>query len=135
MRIAITHENGNVYQHFGHTAEFKIYDVLMRDILTAKVVPTNGSGHGALAKFLKDLDVDILVCGGIGSGARDALNAMCINVYSGVSGSCDQALDDLVNDRLIYQPNANCTHHDRKHHCNDGGCGSGGCGHNCGGCH
>ena len=27
MRIAVTYENGQIFQHFGHTEAFKIYDV------------------------------------------------------------------------------------------------------------
>ncbi len=136
MRIAVTHKNGQVFQHFGHTEQFKIYDAQLDEIVNAVVVPTNGSGHGALAKFLKDLDVDILICGGIGAGARDALNGARINVYGGVTGSCDQAVRDLLDNKLIFNPHANCTHHDQQHdHDCGGNCSSGGCGHNCGGCH
>ncbi len=27
MRVAVTYENGQIFQHFGHTETFKIYDV------------------------------------------------------------------------------------------------------------
>ena len=53
MRIAITYENGEVFQHFGHTEQFKLYDVENGKIVAEQIVPTNGSGHGALAGFLK----------------------------------------------------------------------------------
>ena len=73
MRIAVTYENGNIFQHFGHTEQFKIYEVEGSEIKNSEVVDTNGSGHGALADFLKERKVDKLICGGIGGGAKAAL--------------------------------------------------------------
>ena len=73
MRIAVTYENGQVFQHFGHTEQFKVYDVEDGKVLSSTVLDTNGSGHGALAGLLKQMNVDTLVCGGIGGGAIRAL--------------------------------------------------------------
>ena len=64
MKIAVTYENGEIFQHFGHTEQFKIYDVDNGKVVSSQVVDTNGSGHGALAGFLKALNVDMLICGG-----------------------------------------------------------------------
>ena len=69
MRIAITFENENVFQHFGHTKQFKIYDVENNSIVKSEIIDTNGSGHGALATFLKERDVQVLICGGIGASS------------------------------------------------------------------
>ena len=74
MRIAITFENENVFQHFGHTKQFKIYDVENNSIVKSEIIDTNGSGHGALATFLKERDVQVLICGGIGGGAGVGLD-------------------------------------------------------------
>ena len=73
MNIAVTYENGKVFQHFGHTEQFKIYSVTDGKVVGSQVVDTNGSGHGALAGFLHEHSVDILICGGIGMGAQMAL--------------------------------------------------------------
>lgn len=54
MKIAVTYENGQVFQHFGHCENFKIYDVNDGMITDSQVVSAAGSGHGALAGFLKD---------------------------------------------------------------------------------
>ena len=70
MKIAVTYENGQVFQHFGHTEQFKIYEAAEGKVVSARVVETGGSGHGALAGFLRGLGVDTLICGGIGGGAR-----------------------------------------------------------------
>ena len=131
MRIAVTYEDGEIFQHFGHTAQFKIYDVEDGRILSSQVVDTSGSGHGALAGVLSALHVDALICGGIGGGAQTALAAAGIRLYGGVSGSADEAAEALAAGRLSFDPNVRCNHHD--HHDEGHSCGSHGCGsHSCG---
>ena len=131
MRIAVTYEDGEIFQHFGHTAQFKIYDVEDGRILSSQVVDTSGSGHGALAGVLSALRVDALICGGIGGGAQTALAADGIRLYGGVSGSADEAAEALAAGRLSFDPNVRCDHHD--HHGEGHSCGSHGCGsHSCG---
>ena len=66
MKIAVTYENEMVFQHFGHTEQFKIYEVEDNKVVASEIVDTNGSGHGALAGFLAGQGVDVLICGGIG---------------------------------------------------------------------
>ncbi len=128
MRIAVTYENGEVFGHFGHTEQFKLYDVEDGKIVKEEVVPTNGSGHGALAGFLSDQGVDALICGGIGMGAQNALTAAGIRFYAGVTGSADAAAKALAEGKLEYDPDARCDHHE--HH--DGDCGHDHCAeHNC----
>lgn len=131
MRIAVTYENGKIFQHFGHTAEFKLYDVEDGKITNMQVVSTNGSGHGALAGFLSENNVDTLICGGIGGGAKTALAQAGINLYGGVSGNADDAVNALINGNLSFNPDVKCNHHDHEHGeghtCGNHGCGSHGC--------
>ena len=89
MKIAVTYENGQVFQHFGHTEQFKVYDVQNGAVVSSQIVDTNGTGHGALAGFLKSLGVEALICGGIGGGARAALDEAGILLYPGVVGQAD----------------------------------------------
>lgn len=135
MRIAVTYENEQIFQHFGHTEKFKIYDIEQGEIIIKTVVNTNGQGHGALANILKGLEVDVLICGGIGGGAQTALSEAGIKLYGGVSGSCDAAVDAMLKGSLGYDPFVKCDHHDHNdgaHTCGDHGCGSHGCGgHSC----
>jgi len=127
MKIAVTYENGQIFQHFGHTAQFKVYEVQDGKILSAEVVDTNGSGHGALAGFLSGLNADVLICGGIGGGAQAALAAAGIKLYGGVSGSADAAAEAFAAGSLQYNPCVQCNHHDHEH--GEGHtCGSHGCG-------
>ncbi len=133
MRIAVTYENGEIFQHFGHTRQFKVYDVAEGKIIASQVIDTNGSGHGALAGVLNGLNADVLICGGIGGGAQMALAAAGIRLFGGVSGNADAAVEALVSGNLMYNPNVKCNHHDHSHGeghtCGDHGCGSHNCGH------
>ncbi|MBQ8170476.1 MAG: NifB/NifX family molybdenum-iron cluster-binding protein [Oscillospiraceae bacterium] len=130
MKIAVTYENGQIFQHFGHTEQFKIYEVSDGKIIGEQIVPTLGSGHGALAGFLAMNGVDTLICGGIGGGAQMALAQAGIKLYGGVSGSADEAVNALLGGTLGYDPNVKCDHHghdDGGHNCGSHGCGSHSC--------
>lgn len=131
MKIAVTFEDGQVFQHFGHTEQFKIYEVANGAVTGSAVVDTNGSGHGALAGFLQQHGVDTLICGGIGGGARTALDQAGIRLYGGVSGSADQAVADLLSGNLAYNPDVSCSHHHdgQEHSCSDHPCGEHTCDH------
>ena len=94
MKIAIPYENGQVFQHFGHSAQFKIYDAENGLILSSEVVSTNGQGHGALVGFLVQHQVNVVLCGGVGAGAQAALAQAGIQLFGGISGSADAAATD-----------------------------------------
>ena len=133
MKIAVTYENGQIFQHFGHTEQFMLYTVEDGKIVSSKVVDTNGSGHGALAELLAEQNVTVLICGGIGGGAQMALASAGIKLFGGVSGSCDEAVGALLANKLSFNPEVRCEHHVHEHgegghSCTDHGCGS----HNCG---
>ena len=129
MKIAVTYENGQIFGHFGHTEQFKIYTAENGKIISSEVIDTNGSGHGALAGLLSSLGVDALICGGIGGGAQMALAQAGIKLYGGVSGSSDAAVEALLGGTLGFNPNVKCDHHE--HHGEGHTCGDHGCGHNC----
>lgn len=133
MKIAVTYEDGQVFGHFGHTAAFKVYEVQEGKVLSSQVVQTNGSGHGALAGMLADLGIHLLICGGIGGGARMALNEAGIVIYGGVEGDADEAVELFLAGSLRFDPNATCSHHhgEEPHTCGDHGCGSHSCGGHC----
>lgn len=123
MKIAVTYENGQVFQHFGHTAQFKLYTVDNGKILFQEVVSTNGSGHGALAGMLSDLGVNVLICGGIGMGAQLALDEAGIELYAGCAGEADLAVAKLLAGVLTHNGQANCNHHHDHEHDHDCSCG------------
>lgn len=112
MRIAVTYEDGQIFQHFGHTSQFKLYDAENGVITAQQVLQSGASGHGALAGLLKSAQVDALICGGIGGGARMALEEAGISLYAGVSGAADDAARALAEGKLEYSPDATCHEHD-----------------------
>ena len=119
MRIAVTYDNGEIFQHFGHTEKFKVYDVEDGKIVNEEIVDTNGQGHGALAGFLLGGKVDVLICGGIGGGAQVALGEAGIKLYGGVSGDADAAVKAFIDGALDYDPDVRCNHHGEGHTCGD----------------
>ncbi len=116
MRIAVAYEDGKVFQHFGHTQQFKIYDIEDGKVQSASILSTDGNGHGALAGILKQGGVDTLICGGIGDGAKRALAEAGIWLYGGVSEDADRAVADLLAGNLSYNPDVACSHHGEHHH-------------------
>ena len=131
MKIAVTYCEGQIFQHFGHTAQFKVYDVTDGRITATSIVDTGSSGHGALAGLLKLIQADVLICGGIGGGAQLALAEVGIQLYGGVTGDADDAVAAYLAGQLDYNPNVRCNHHD--HHGEGHTCGDHGCGSHCGG--
>lgn len=130
MKIAVPFEKGQVFQHFGHTETFKLYETEAGQVISSQLVPTNGNGHEALAGFLAEGAVDVLLCGGIGGGAEAALTAAGIRICSGAEGDADAAVVAYLNGELE-SAGVNCDHHHE--HEEEGGCG-GHCGGGCGGC-
>ncbi len=133
MKIAVTYENGQVFQHFGHTKEFKVYEVEGGKIVSSEIVDTNGQGHGALAGLLADEDIKVLICGGIGGGARNALAQAGIELYPGAAGDADEQVASFIQGKLVYDPNTMCNHHSHAEGevCGEHGHQQGGCGHSC----
>ncbi len=133
MRIAVTYENGNIFQHFGRTEQFKLYDIEDGQVVKSEIIDTNGSDHGALAGVLAAVRADVLICGGIGGGAQMALEQAGIRLYGGASGNADEAVNAFVAGQLAFDPDMHCGHHDHEysgeaHACGEHGCGQGHCG-------
>ena len=135
MKIAVTYENGKVFQHFGKTESFKIYEVEDNQIVSSEVISSNGSGHGALAGLLAEQGIDVLICGGIGGGAQAALADAGIELCAGAQGDTDQAVEAYLKGELVssgvncdhHGEGHSCGHHEEGHSCGDscgGGCGS-----------
>ena len=135
MKIAVTYENGTIFQHFGRTEHFKVYEVEDNKVISSEVIDSNGTGHGAQAGLLAEAGVDVLICGGIGGGAQAALTEAGIELVAGAEGNTDEAVETYLRGELI-STGSNCHHHDHEegHSCGEHGCGGHGEGHSCGGC-
>ena len=135
MRIAVTYENGQVFQHFGHTEEFKVYEVEDGKVVSSEIIGSDGQGHGALAGLLSNKSIDVLICGGIGGGAQAALSEQGIELCAGATGDVDAAVEAYLKGELI-NSGVNCNHHGEGHTCGDHEDGHSCGGHSgCGGCH
>lgn len=136
MKIAVTYDNGNVFQHFGRTEQFKVYEVKDNKVVSSEVIGSNGTGHGALAGLLAGQDVDVLICGGIGGGAQAALAEAGVELCAGAEGNTDEAVEAYLRGELV-STGANCDHHHEEgHDCgghDEGHSCGGGCGSSCGG--
>lgn len=129
MKIAATYDNGNIFQHFGKTEFFKVYEVEDNKIISSEVIGSNGLGHGALAGLLGEQGINVLICGGLGGGAQTALKEAGVEVCSGAKGDADQAVEAYLRGELV-STGANCDHH---HHEEGHSCGDHEEGHSCGG--
>ncbi len=132
MKIAVTYENGTVFQHFGHTETFKLYDVEDGKVVSSEIIGSNGSGHGALAGLLAQNEIAVLICGGLGGGAKNALQDAGIEVISGAQGDADAAVEAYLKGELV-SAGVNCDHHDHEEEGHDCGGSCGSCGGGCGG--
>ncbi|MBQ3654409.1 MAG: NifB/NifX family molybdenum-iron cluster-binding protein [Synergistaceae bacterium] len=120
MRIAATFDsnNGEIFQHFGKTQHFRIYDTDGQTVTHAQTIGTDGKGHGQLAPYLKAQGVEAVICGGVGAGMQEALTGLGIKFYAGVSGDPDEAVNELLAGKLVYDQNPHCGHHEHggEHH-------------------
>ena len=116
MKVAVTYENGEIFQHFGRTEQFKVYDIQDGRVVSSEVVGTDGRGHGELVGVLRQLGVSALICGGLGGGARQGLEASGIRVCSGNSGSADAAAQSFADGTMEMHSEATCHHHGEGDH-------------------
>ena len=117
MKIAVPYSDGQVFQHFGKSEQFKIYDTIDDEIISSEIVDTSGSGHSALADFLKEKGAGVLICGGIGVGAVTALQNAGIQILGGAEGEADKCVEEFLGGRLHYGASgcascsSSCGHH------------------------
>lgn len=133
MKIAVTYDNGNVFQHFGKTENFKVYEVEDNKVVSSEVIGSNGTGHGALAGLLAEQGIDVLICGGIGGGAQTALAEAGIQLCSGAQGNTDEVVEAYLKGELESAGTTCDHHHEEGHSCGNHEEGES-CGSSCGGC-
>lgn len=127
--IAVPFENGEVFQHFGHSERFKVYTLENGEIVESRIRKTGASGHSALGGMLAELGVNVLICGGIGGGAKAMMAENSIAVFAGVTGDADEAVASYMAGKLAYDPEAICQHHEHgeEHSCGEHSCGEHSC--------
>jgi len=124
MKVAVSYENGKVFQHFGKTEQFKVYEITDNNIISTCMVESDDQGHIALANLVKNHDIDVIICGGIGPGAQQALTEAGIRFFSGISGDVEEAVQRFLAHSLEPSPISKAMGDDSVQQ---------GCGHNCSG--
>lgn len=127
MKIAVPYENGMIFQHFGKSKVFKIYNVVDFKVTDTHIVNSDVTGHTGLSELLRNNMVNCVICGGIGTGAKNMLGKFGIEIYPGVTGLSDNAVEKLLNGTLMYNLDSVCDHHhsEEEHSCSG----------DCHGCH
>ena len=116
MKVAVTtDENKQVFQHFGHCKLFMLAQVTDGVVQQTELLDASGSGHEASANLLKANGVQVMICGGIGAGAKNALEAAQIEIFAGVQGGVEQALEQYAKGTLEKRPIVLCNHHGHGH--------------------
>ncbi len=111
MKIAVTYEDGNIFQHFGKSKELKIYEILDGKVISSDMLKVSNSGHSELAELLKKNKVDKLICGGIGSCAKSALTQLGIEIFPGSNGNVDKQVEAYLCGELKFDVNTECNNH------------------------
>ena len=101
MKIAVTYEKGMVFQHFGKSEQFLVVEVEQTKLLNKSLLSADGQGHSALVTLLAKAEIDTLICGGLGQGARNALEQAGITVISGAFGNAEAAVE--LNSRCLFK--------------------------------
>lgn len=117
MKIAITTQDGQVFQHFGRCENFTVFTVAEGKIQDQSMLDTNGNGHAALSGILQGAGVGVLICGGIGDGAQQMLSAAGIQVVSGIEGSVEEAIHAYLAGNLADQNGGCHEDHGEDHDC------------------
>lgn len=123
MIVAVSFEEGEIFQHFGHTEFFKLFTIEKGIIKDSRIVSADGAGHSEIVDFLVKNKVDVLVCGGIGAKAVSFLSEAGIEVFAGNVGKVDDAITKFIKGELNKTDVSNCeekAHGDS--HCGDGDC-------------
>ena len=111
MMILVPIDIGMIYQHFGHTPAFRLYDVEGNTVLHTKDYVPNGQGHVIMCLLALEFGVNVVITGGFGLPVQQTLSSNGIQIYGGVSGSADDAVLAFLEGTLNFNPDI------VKHHC------------------
>ncbi len=100
MKIVVNYLDGEIFQHFGQTPEFKVYEVEDSKVVDSYVISADPEGHRALGKQLVTLKADVVICGSLGIPMLEILQGAGIEVCGNVSGNADEAVQAYLNGTL-----------------------------------
>ncbi len=100
MKIAVACDGKNVSEHFGHCQGFELFTVEDGKVTGRQFYQNPGHKPGFLPNYLGGLGADTVITGGIGGGAIDIFNEKNIQVVSGASGDCGEAVEKFLKGEL-----------------------------------
>lgn len=112
MNIAIPNNGDMINQHFGKSESFAIVNVENGKITGEERVSAAelAHNHEGLAGLLVKNNVTLVITGGIGAGALNALKQFGLEVITGASGEYKDAVKKYIDGDLTDQK-CMCNHH------------------------
>lgn len=118
MKIAIASEKQNVSGHFGHCEGFTVYEVENGEVFKKSFIENPGHRPGFLPVFLKGLDTELIIAGGMGGTAQQLFNENGIEVIVGAQGACDDVIQKYLKGQL-QSTGSICREHQHEENCHE----------------
>lgn len=116
MKIATASEGKTVTGHFGHCEGFTIFETENGKITGSEFVPNPGHRPGFLPVFLHEKGVRVIISGGMGQGAVEIFNEKGVEVITGASGLCEDAVNSYLQGKLK-STGSICHEHQHQNEC------------------
>jgi predicted Fe-Mo cluster-binding NifX family protein len=100
MKIAVATENKQASAHFGHCEGFTVYEVNEGKVVNKSFTPNPGHRPGFLPVFLKELEINVIIAGGMGASAQQLFNENGIEVVVGAEGVSDDLVEKYIKGEL-----------------------------------
>jgi len=100
MKISVSTEGEFVSEHFGRCPEFTIVSIENGKLAEVKKVHNPGHAPGAIPEFLNKMNVECIICGGIGARAKGFFEEYKIDVIAGIEGKVDDVIEMYISGNL-----------------------------------
>ena len=112
MIVAVPYLQGDVNAHFGSTQAFLVAEAVDGQVQRTALFEVQGMqhNHAGIAGFLKEQGVSIILAGGMGGPMQQALKMQGFDLYCGVSGPAEEAVEAFLRGE-IEQSESTCGHH------------------------
>lgn len=118
IAVPVTGDN-QVDAHFGHCEYFKIYTISEDNIVLSVERMDSPEGCGCksdIASVFEKEGVNIMLSGGIGTGAINVLNAHGIEVVRNCTGDVTELVSEYLSGKIA-DGGATCSEHHHEHEC------------------
>jgi predicted Fe-Mo cluster-binding NifX family protein len=117
MKIAMPKNGEMINQHFGQSKSFLIANVENQQIVNSQEISSESlqHNHAGLSGLFLSEGVSLVITGGIGKPALDALEQNGLKVIKGASGKCEEVLEKYLQGGLD-DKDVTCSHTGEHHH-------------------